>query len=71
MILLLQGKDHTIHASVPGYVTYYRDSALNAKRTFSGSEAVIESKRLRMLEPTRAGSWISPSQDSACPDSQV
>jgi hypothetical protein len=32
----IQGKDHTVHASVPGYVTYYRDPKLNPKRKYIG-----------------------------------
>jgi large subunit ribosomal protein L27 len=32
----LQGRDHTIHASVPGYVKYYRNPALHPKRKYIG-----------------------------------
>ena len=31
-----QGRDHTIHADVPGYVKYYRDPALHPKRKYIG-----------------------------------
>ncbi|CAK4030966.1 54S ribosomal L2, mitochondrial [Lecanosticta acicola] len=30
------GRDHTIHAGAPGYVTYYRDPARHPKRKFIG-----------------------------------
>lgn len=36
LISLLQGRDHTIHASVPGYVKYYRDPVLHPKRKYIG-----------------------------------
>ena len=36
IVIGMQGKDHTIHASVPGYVTYYRDPQLNPKRKYIG-----------------------------------
>jgi hypothetical protein len=31
-----QGRDHTIHAAVPGYVTYYRDPSKHTKRKYIG-----------------------------------
>jgi len=31
-----QGRDHTIHAATPGYVTYYRDPALHPRRKYIG-----------------------------------
>lgn len=36
LITSLQGRDHTIHASVPGYVKYYRDPGLHVKRKYIG-----------------------------------
>ena len=32
----LQGRDHTIHAGSPGYVTYYRDPDRHPKRKYIG-----------------------------------
>lgn len=36
LTFFLQGKDHTIHAGAPGYVTYYRDPKTHPKRKYIG-----------------------------------
>ncbi|KAK5111327.1 hypothetical protein LTR62_005167 [Meristemomyces frigidus] len=45
------GRDHTIHAGVPGYVRYYRDPARHPTRKFIG---IVFQKDQSLPQPTHA-----------------
>ncbi|TKA24611.1 hypothetical protein B0A50_06371 [Salinomyces thailandicus] len=47
----VQGRDHTIHAAVPGYVRYYRDPARHPKRKYIG---IVFDKNQNLPQPVHA-----------------